>query len=172
MLVEQCGLMILGMDQQGANSHNICSLKRPQHGIFEQTSSDSLVVPWLVYGEPRQQHDRNGMMGQSFRDSCRRLIVRYRSHSQRVIPDHRVTGQPDIRGRCPAVLVLKRVRVQKTIEILIAAVECVDRVARMKFFDPWNQRSPVLVGTASKNPGSVNTRCRRGRERVGASNAR
>jgi len=56
-------MMIFGMDQQGANSHNVCGLKCPQHGIFEKSCSDPLFLPLLVYGQSCEQHDRNGMMG-------------------------------------------------------------------------------------------------------------
>ena len=91
-------MMIFGMDQQGANSHNVCGLKCPQHGIFEKSCSDPLFLPLLVYGQSCEQHDRNGMMGESFRDSFWCLFILHRSHSQRVIADHRLISQSYIGG--------------------------------------------------------------------------
>lgn len=35
VLIKPFGLLIFGMDQEGANANNVCRLKRPQHGVLE-----------------------------------------------------------------------------------------------------------------------------------------
>ncbi len=65
MLIEPAGVLVLGVDRQGADAGDVGGLECPQHRILEQTSTDPSALRSATDREPREQHDRHGMAGQA-----------------------------------------------------------------------------------------------------------
>ena len=87
MLIEAPSLVVLGMNNDRANTGNIGSLKSSGKSIMQQRHSQSFPFGPVVDSESGEQHHGNRVTGQTFHHSDGRLRVGNGSHCQAVISD-------------------------------------------------------------------------------------
>ena len=135
MLIEAPGLVVLGMNNDRADTGNLGSLKSSGKGIMQQGRSQSFPFGPVVDGEPGEQHHRNRVAGQTFHHSGGRLGVSNGSHCQAVIADDLFVSQRDIGLRAAGRLVVQGKTGNETIEIIMATVKILDQVSATKLLD-------------------------------------
>ena len=137
------GLIILGVDQQGANAGNIGGLDSSKEGIFEESPAKPSPLLVAVDCKAGKQHDGNGVIGEALPDAVGCVGASDGADTQAVIP-HNLFGAPtnDIGFRAACLLVYQREPFQKLVKWLFATVKFVEKMSRRKIFN----RSERLVG--------------------------
>ena len=96
MLVESFGYIIFRVDHEGANSCNVGGVKCPEHGIFQQRSTDPFALPMRIYGESCEQHNGNRVMREPFDHSFWCLFILNRPDRKGVITYNGLISQPHV----------------------------------------------------------------------------
>lgn len=165
MLIEPPSLVVLGMNNDRADTGNIGSLKRSGKSIMQQGRSQSFPFGPVVDSESGEQHHRNRVAGQSFHHSGGRLRVGNGSHCQAVIADDLFVSQRNIGLRAAGRLAVQGKTGNETIEIIMATVKIFDYVNAIKLLN-----KPTGIPCHHYLPAFIR-RERRGRARGGASSA-
>ena len=153
LLVVAPGSFIFGVDRQGANSGDVCSLKSSGNCVFQQRSSDALSVPTVIDGEPSQQHDGDGMASESLLQAIRRIRVAYLTYGKTVKADDPISRKAEIGGGGVGRLVLQGVLNQPAIEVGLPAVKGIEHVVSPELFDASSVRH--LLAFSVKEPRRV-----------------
>jgi hypothetical protein len=124
------------VDGEGANSGNVSRLKSAQHCVFEKTRPESLPLPWQSDGKTSQQHDRNRITSKPLGQAFVSAFVFNLPDDQRVIAGYFIVRQNQIRAGCACLLILQREAYEESIQRLTSAIECIDHVAAVEFFEP------------------------------------
>ncbi len=134
MLVEASGLVIFGVNEDGANACDFRGLQCSGQGIMQESRAQSLAFCRIFDGKAGQQHDRSGMAGQAFRYPGGRLVSDG-ADSQAVVADYPIVGDGDI-GLCAAGrLVVEGEAAKVAIEVFVPAVERIDELGALQFAD-------------------------------------
>ena len=122
-LIEASGLLILGMNGEGADAGNLSRLQGALHRILQQRLSYSLAVPVAIDRKTRQQHDWHRMARQSLGEPFRRFLAGDVADGERVIADDSITHEADI-GLSRARLLIRPCKSQEiAVQLLTAAIE-------------------------------------------------
>jgi hypothetical protein len=91
--------IINGVNQHGADTHNIGCLSDPRQGISKQGFAESLTFFAIVNSKARQQDQSNWMVRNSLGNSFRRFVLEDGTGCQCVIADDSILPMRDI-GSC------------------------------------------------------------------------
>lgn len=169
MFIEGFGLIILGDDEQGADTGNVRGLRRAKQGILEEAFSDPEPPLAAIDGKPRQNHDRHEVAGKPLSDSCRYGSVCSTAYGKAVVANDDITTRSDVGLRAVGLLAGKSKFFQKTVQFLVSTIKGRRVMRGAQLFD---RRERGRDTTAHSNTlGSRNSASRRGFGFVGASSA-
>ncbi len=86
--IELCRLLVLGMDQDGANPDYLRGRQGPLQRIPQKSLAKPSTLKTEVNRQAGQQNYRHGVIRSSFADPLRNLRLLHRCGCQRVIADH------------------------------------------------------------------------------------
>ena len=123
------------MDRQRADAGNVGRLERALHRVSEERLPDTLALPASSHREPRKQHDRYRVAGQTLGQPLRPFLAGDLSDRERVVADDRITDETDIGLRRACLLIGPGVAEQITVQFLPAAVETFEIVIGTELFN-------------------------------------
>jgi hypothetical protein len=74
MLVEASGVVVFGVNREGADAGDVGGLQGALHGIAQERFANALALPAAIDGQAREQHDGHGMFGQAFGQAFRGFL--------------------------------------------------------------------------------------------------
>ena len=120
---------------------------------FSRLAPRRLPCPRYPNRGARQQHDRNRVPREPLLQAFGRAVILYLADHQRVEPGDFRIRHCDVGPGGLGLLVLKRVTNQESVDGLLPAVEPVETVVSLQFFDPEShlKRNAVhlMVGTTT-----------------------
>jgi len=128
VLIETAGILVFGMNRKGADAGNIGSVQGTLHGVPGQRLADALAVPASIHPQARQQHDRYRVPGKTLGQPTRRFFLGHLAHGNRKKPDDGIIDNTNVRLRCACLLVLPGIAHEIPIQLLVPAIEALDRV--------------------------------------------
>lgn len=152
-------LLVLGMDKEGSDANNFCSGGGSEQSILDERLANASPLLRSVNSQTGKQHHGDRMPGQPLAHPDRRFGVLHRSSGKAVKGDHRRFPADDIGSGAVGALICKGKSLQKVIERLLPALEGVNFVRFVKFFD---RRQTPVSGYHSRTLFSENSRARRG----------
>src|SRR3954467_10928755 len=168
-LIEGASVVILGMNDKGADAGNVSCLQGAAHGVLHETGAEPPALPVDAYRKTRQQHDRDRMAGKATGQALRRILVSDLANDERIEAHDRLVRKREIGLRCVRLLVWQGKADEKTVELLASAIEGIDRVIATELFNSQPGGHP---GSGVSNTlRSWNSRRRRGTSRGGVSSA-
>lgn len=169
MFIEGFGLVILGDDEQGADTGNVRSLRRAKQGILEEAFSNPAPLLAAVDGKPPQNHDRHQVAGKPLSDSCWYGSVCSTADGKAVVANNDIATRSHVGLGTVGLLASESKFFQKTVKFFVATIKGRRIMRSAQLFDRRERGRDTTVH--SNTLGSRNSASRRGFGFVGASSA-
>lgn len=155
--------VILGMNEQRPDAGNLGSLCCAQKRVFEKCFTEPLLLFGRYNCEPREDHDRNRMVCETFSNAIRNRCVFDRADAEAVISYDLIgSATDDIGLRATGLLVRQGKAFEKLVEWKLSTLKRFKQMMRRKLFDrsEW-------IACHSSTLFSVSKRAKRGLNATG-----
>lgn len=98
------------MHRKRPDTGNLSRLQRAQHGILQQTGTESFPLPCRRNRQTGQEHDRRRVLRKALLQPFRGSAVLHLAHDERVVAGDFLTGESGIGLRTAGLLALKSAR--------------------------------------------------------------
>ena len=114
------------MYRKGPDACDIGGLGGTAHGIFEQPGAQAAPLPIAAHGKSRQQHDWNGMAGQTLPKPLGCIVKGNLAHNERIEADRPAVRQSQVGLGRAGFLIGERKADEIAVERFVSAIETVN----------------------------------------------
>ena len=136
VFVKRPGFVVLGVNRERANTGNVRGLQSSLHRVLEHPGSQAFALPRRRDGEAREEHDGNWVTREALDQTLGSRGILHLADDQRIVANHRFTGERDVGLRSPGLLILECIPREKPVESFPAAIKFVDCMAAQQLFNP------------------------------------